>query len=116
MGAAVAEPDVPIPWSQLGYDGGGPVVGGKEVDLRQLWDLVSSWGGFEGVRAARKWSAIATAMGADVRSVNNHSTGLKLLYERFLLPYELSCKTETPFQKDVSGIGVGGGEQDGMAW
>lgn len=92
VSAALACPGAPIPWSELGYPDGGPVVAGREVDLRRLWTLVSAWGGMDGARAARRWTAIAIELGAHGKCISNFAAAFKTIYTRFLLPYEAHWK------------------------
>lgn len=75
LGRVLPIPGAPVPWAELGYPGGGLTLQGREVDLRTMWDTVQAWGGFDGVCQARRWSALASALGADLTKATNGVLG-----------------------------------------
>ena len=82
-----------------------PILGKKEVDLYEFYNLVQEIGGFlmdvfyvfsclifllQGVRVCfvdKKWPEVVTAMGVP-KSVTNAGFSLRLIYQKYLMDYE----------------------------
>ncbi|GMH36894.1 hypothetical protein BSKO_04767 [Bryopsis sp. KO-2023] len=75
------------PWEAFGADKP-PVVGGQEVDLRELYSKVRMAGGFDQVTMSRQWADISEEMGMSGGLAVSIGYGLRSVYQRFLLRFE----------------------------
>ncbi|KFM23014.1 hypothetical protein F751_0372 [Auxenochlorella protothecoides] len=94
MRRTLPHPGRPIAWVDLGYRNGGLTLAGKEVQLRDLWDMVQGAGGFAAVCSTRKWTSVAIALGADTSRLTNASHVVKGWYLRFFANYEKSLQSQ----------------------
>ena len=68
-----------------------PVFGGKKLDLRVLYESVARHGGFDAACRGKAWPAIAAGLDVgDSRAAD--ATGLKQLYQKWLLAFETNKK------------------------
>lgn len=71
-----------------------PFIHGVELDLYKLYDAVISYGGYQKVSNAERWSDILKEMSID-ENVQVADHGIKSIYMRYLSKYE-----QTEFGRD----------------
>ncbi|CAL5229957.1 g13386 [Coccomyxa viridis] len=75
------------PWQAFGL-GKAPTVAGRDLNLKQLYRAVQSFGGFASCVANRSFAKVTTKLGIDKTAMTNASFLLRNHYTKFLLAYE----------------------------
>merc|ERR1712106_602462 len=65
----------------------GPTVGGKDIDLYRLYNVVHRMGGFNKVTNQKKWKMVTNKMGLQFVGAQAHYL-IKATYKRFLEKFE----------------------------
>jgi ARID/BRIGHT DNA binding domain len=52
------------PWERLGMRR--PTIGGSDIDVRRLYELVARAGGSEAISSEKRWGAVAEQLGVNV--------------------------------------------------
>ena len=64
------------PWHDLGLSKA-PIIGGRELNLKRLWQEVQMFGGFATTTEGKLWARVATKLGIDINALTNASSIVK---------------------------------------